>query len=370
MVDDLEAKATGLSSSMKNTCELSAAGVDWLANAVGISEATTGIENEKDNDYGDAKKRQSSISGNQLRNTPGNTANDWAQYGNSLLNTLISAKVFEKNKINSGEYDIGIYGTHEQFFQVAMSLFGTTIVRTNEKEYADEHINPVWSLQDFINGVRPNHKLAILKCANNSFSTTDVEACQKVETKEVKHKKGDTEWRGAYRYSLELLLGEQNDTAYEQGVYTINPNSLVHKLRQNQNSSNLKLGEREYEFWTKSQLIMPQTKQAFSELITRQSDEIVIPFAELLAQEIAKQMAAELAGSMVQTVRIAYNSNLPNNKRRAILTPAQQKALNDIEKQVRLIEDNKIEANTKLTQIMDGINSRTRQNNNQLGAVN
>ena len=369
VLNDLEAKATGLSSSMKNTCELSAAGVDWLATAVGINETTTGISNDSEKDYGDAKKQQASNDGNQLRGKPGNTAKDWAQYGNSLLNTLISAKVFEKNQIDNSTdeaYDIGIYGTHEQFFQVAMSLFGTTIVRTNDKEYDDEHIAPVWSLYDFINGERPNHKLVILTCANNSFSTTDFEACQKVETKEVTNA-NTTEWRGAYRYSLELLLGKQDDNAYKQGIYTIQENSLVHKLRQSQNGGNVKLEAREYKFWTSSQLLMPQTKDAFSALIVRQSDELVIPFAELLAKEISKQMAAELAGSMVQTVRTAYNSDLPNNKRRAILTPEQQKALDDIEKQVRLIEENKIETNTKLTQIMDDINSRTRRNN-QIGA--
>ncbi|MBO4576772.1 MAG: conjugal transfer protein TraH, partial [Neisseriaceae bacterium] len=33
VLNNLEATATGLSSSMKNTCEISAAGVDWLATA-------------------------------------------------------------------------------------------------------------------------------------------------------------------------------------------------------------------------------------------------------------------------------------------------------------------------------------------------
>ena len=87
----------------------------------------------------------------------------------------------------------------------------------------------------------------------------------------------------------------------------------------------------------------------------------------LLAQEIAKQMAAELAGSMEQTVRLAYSSDLPNNKRRAILSAVQQKALDDIRKQVRLIEDKKIESNNTLTGIMNQINGRTRRNDNQLG---
>lgn len=366
VLNNLEATATGLSSSMKNTCEISAAGVDWLATAVGLNETTT--QNDSVEDYGDAKKQQADKDGNKLRGTPGNTAHDWAQYGNSLLNMLISAQVFEKNPVEDGKYDIGIYGSHEQFFQVAMSLFGTTIVRTNEKEYDDEEIPPIWSLHDFINGERPNHKLVILTCANGSFSTTDVEACQKVETKEVEYKKGSPEWRGAYRYSLELLLGKQDDTDYRQGIYTIKPNSLVHKLRQNQNGSNLKLEAREYDFWVNSQLLMPQTKSAFAALITRQGDEIVLPIAELLAKEVANQMAAELAGSMVQTVRTAYSSHLPNNKRRAILSPAQQKVLDDIEKQVHSIEDNKVKENNNLTQMMNIINNMTRQGNNQLAA--
>ena len=362
VLNDLEAKATGLSSSMKNTCELSAAGVDWLATAVGINETTTGISNDSEKDYGDAKKQQASNDGNQLRGKPGNTAKDWAQYGNSLLNTLISVNAFDKSKI-----DIDIYGSDEQFFQIAMSLFGTTIVRTNEKDHADQEIPPIWSLDDFINGAKPHHKLAILKCADG-FNTTNEESCQKVDSEELKNTTHDTDWRGAYRYSLELLIGKQDDSAYKQGIYTIQENSLVHKLRQNQDGGNVKLNEREYRFWTESQLLMPQTKQAFSVLIKQQSDEIVLPFAERIAQEIAKQMAAELAGSMEQTVRLAYSSDLSNNKRRAILSPFQKQALDDIREKVRLIEDKKIESNNDLTKIMNQINGITRRNNNQIGA--
>ncbi|MBR6877636.1 MAG: hypothetical protein IKN18_06120, partial [Neisseriaceae bacterium] len=283
---------------------------------------------------------------------------DWAQYGNSLLNTLISTHFFEEKQMN-----IAPYGNEKKFFEVAMSMIGTTIVRTKNKEYSDSQINPIWTMNDFIYGVKPNHKLAILQCSDG-FSVTDVESCQNVVTKAVDYtnSNGNVTWRGTYRYALELLLGKQDDDAYNTGTYSIQNNSLINKLRRNQNSggSNLNMTEREYEFWVNHHLISPQAKSAFASLVVRQSDEIIIPIAELLAREVAQQLAAEQASALVQSVKSAYNSDLDGGKRRALLTPEQQKAMDDILKEVNRIENHKLERFNEITKVMNDINAMTR----------
>lgn len=361
IANNLEKLGTDLSAGMKNTCELSEVAVDWLANAVSNKEATQNIKNDDENhDYGAIKKAQANEGGNKLRGQTGNTAKDWAQYGNSLLNTLISTHFFEEKQMN-----IAPYGNEQKFFEVAMSMIGTTIVRTKNKEYSDSQINPIWTMNDFIYGVKPNHKLAILQCSDR-FSVTDVESCQNVATKAVDYTNSNTNsnvtWRGTYRYALELLLGEQSDDAYNTGTYSIQNNSLINKLRRNQNGggSNLNMTEREYEFWVNHHLISPQAKSAFASLVVRQSDEIIIPIAELLAREVAQQLAAEQASALVQSVKSAYNSDLDGGKRRALLTPEQQKAMDDILKEVNRIENHKLERFNEITKVMNDINAMTR----------
>ncbi|MBR1373725.1 conjugal transfer protein TraH, partial [bacterium] len=287
VLNNLEKLGTDLSSGMKNTCELSEAAVDWMANAVNIKEATNNHKNNSMSDYGSVKKSQAD--GNKLRGTPGNTAHDWAQYGNSLLNTMFSAKAFDSQYI-----DTSVYGGDRQFFEIAMSLVGTTIVRTKDKDLADEYIEPIWTLDNFIYGAKPTHKLGILQCD----TWGGIEDCQKVKTAELESSKSDIKWRGTYRYALELLIGEQDETTFSQGRYRIVPNSLVDKLRKDASAGNLLFTERQYDFWVNSSLISPQAKVALNETAIRQSDEITILVAQMIAKEVARQMGAEYAGSL------------------------------------------------------------------------
>ncbi|MBQ9184027.1 MAG: hypothetical protein IJ143_09695, partial [Neisseriaceae bacterium] len=210
---------------------------------------------------------------------------------------------------------------------------------------------------NFIYGAKPTHKLGILQCD----TWGGIEDCQKVKTAELESSKSDIKWRGTYRYALELLIGEQDETTFSQGRYRIVPNSLVDKLRKDASAGNLLFTERQYDFWVNSSLISPQAKVALNETAIRQSDEITILVAQMIAKEVARQMGAEYAGSLVETVRGAYNRNLPNNKRKAILSPTQRKALDELEKEVRKIEDSKIAEYNKIVEMANAINRATRQ---------
>ena len=336
VVDDLEAKATGLSSSMKNTCEISAAGVDWLATAVGLNETTTSIKNDYKSDYGKAKEDQAK--GNQNRNQTGNTADDWAQYGNSLLNTMVSAKVF-----SSGDIETKIYGGDKEFFEIAMSLIGTTIVHTDDPTKSNEEIEAIWSFDDFTQGTKPNHQQHILKCS--SFNVGDVSTCQTVRTGE------NTKWTGTYKYILELLLGKQEPDNYTNGIFTIQDDSVIAYLREidkTNNGNQSKVSDIRKAFVNNSAVLDNTAYRILYDAANQENEQLAIDIAQIIANVSAEQMSAELVQSLTRIVHTAYNNNVPKangleSKKKAILTPDQEKRLDTLKAQADQVQKRKSE---------------------------
>ncbi|MBQ9259371.1 MAG: conjugal transfer protein TraH [Neisseriaceae bacterium] len=340
VLNNLEAKATGLSSSMKNTCEISAAGVDWLATAVGLNETTTSIKNDHKSDYGKAKEDQAK--GNQNRNQTGNTADDWAQYGNSLLNTMVSAGVFKDTNSDTG-FNTKVYGTDQQFFEIAMSLVGTTIVHTDDPTKSNEEIEAIWSFDDFTQGTRPNHQQHMLKC-KTALDVTNVSSCQSVITDESK-------WVGTYKYILEILLGEQDKDNYKNGIFTIKDDSVIAYLREigktNNNGQNKVSGFRKA-FVSNSAVLDNTAYRILYDAANQENEQLAIDIAQIIANVSAEQMSAELVQSLVRMVVVAYNNNVPkangkDSKKKAVLTPDQKKRLDTLKAQADQVQKRKSE---------------------------
>lgn len=375
----LEAQATAWNANLKNTCEISETALNWLSdgieNAVKHKEKTNAMSSAKDEDAAEVSMKDKERGNRGLgENTPEKNA----QYANALLNTMISAEVF-KDKAGTRLVDTNVYKSpkssksgDQQFFEMAMSLLGTHIAKTENKE-EDETINAIWNFDDFTNGTKSHHQQYILTCTD--FDITDVKSCQKVQHDENK-------WQGTYRYILEIILGDQDDNDFKDGIFVIKEDSVITYMRDkyNKNTINQQTATTTPPNSTPKPLISPH-RQAFVErtsvldatalgilyeVAAQDNPAITIAIAEAIAQAGAEQLTAEMVGALVQTVHTAYNTNLPDGKKRAILSPTQHKKLDELKKQAEEVLKNKHESYAQIDKLYQAMTSRLPKSNNYL----
>ena len=146
-------------------------------------------------------------------NRPDDAADQSTEYGNNIMNTLVSAGAFDTN--GNEAIDTRPYGGHQGFVQMAMSLYGTRIVLTGDKaksssagdtlvnaskERVDKALAPIWTFQDVVEGPKTGSVLTEYQCKD--FDVRKADSCQKIKT-------ADSAFPGTYWYILNLLIGKQ-----------------------------------------------------------------------------------------------------------------------------------------------------------------
>ncbi|MBQ9258289.1 MAG: conjugal transfer protein TraH [Neisseriaceae bacterium] len=309
-----------------NTCQIGMAAVDWIRGAKNPGEKNS--ESEQENmEKANSSGSEDIHSARMKVRTQGGKANRESnadkkdtKYGNNLLNTYISAGVFDTG---SNGFDTSIFGGNKEFFEIAMSLIGTNIMTTgSNKDKTDYYVEPIWNFQHLVEGTPTGSSLTILTCSDGvgNLSSADTNKCQK-----VKHKTNP--WQGTERYVIELLVGKQTkfEGAGTDGdliISEITADSIINYVR---NPKTVQLDGTKKQFLAS---LSPLDKEILSQ-IAKLDDQAIISASKTLSGTYAKHLAAHLALSIVQETRRAYSTNL--NKKRAELSNNQKLALEKLE---------------------------------------
>ena len=348
IMDSFAQKASDINSKAMNTCQLATSAVDWIRGEKNpknqqSEQQQEGIEATADGSTGDLFESMGKVfrgkngkeGGNANANRKSNAHNKDTRYGNNLLNTYVSADIF-----NQGRIDTAIYGSDRQFFEIAMSLIGTNIMMTgsninkgqNNESVPDRYVEPIWTFENLVSGTPTGDELSVLSC--DTFSTdSNIGAgkCQKVTTT-------TNTWPGVERLVIELLAGKQTTlkestpNAYGNNqVITIQPNSIVAYLRDTQSVT---LSEAQENFLSG---MPPAYRIALTQAAQSKHQDITRATTAVAAKYLSRQIAAGLAKAIVQTTRQSYNTVL-TNKEMAQMSPKQVEALNKLEQEVQKVE--------------------------------
>lgn len=323
---DLRGLTQSISTASFNTCQLSSEAVDWIAgqfknpdskNSESSAEAVQSVNDGRSKDMNDAIIN----AGKDPKANRQNNADALdTKYGNNLLNTYVSAGLF--NKI-----DTSVFGGDQAFFEIAMSLIGTNIMTTGANKDINDHVvSPIWSFKNLSTGTPMDSDLIVLTC-NDGFALAS-NKCQKVTQKK-------NTWKGTERYVLELLVGKQTQMGDKMGdlvVSKIQPDSIIAHLR----DPNVKLNESRRQFLAS----LPVISRNALAMTAQMNDGTVSNLINKTSEVFGKQLASYLALTIVQQTRTAYNTNLPHNKRRADLSELQIKALDKLESDANRVKEN------------------------------
>ena len=333
IMSGLQDWTTKINSQAKNTCQLSMAAVDYLRgkrnpsafgdDSKGQSEAVMTASSGAAKDFAEANDNRTY--GGRNTNRPADAAEHSTEYGNNMMNTLVSAGVFQDS--GNGAIDTRPYGGDKAFLQMAMSLYGTQIILTGDKatsspfvqgsaDRIDKDLAPIWSFQDLVNGAPTGAALSEYQCKD--FNINKADSCQEVGT-------GDSKFPGTRRYILNLLIGKQ--TAFGDGgslgdsiPSQIQEGSIMAYLIDNSQQ----MTEQQIAFLRR---LPKESVDALSQA-ARSSTQTAIQAADAAAHLYGEQMAAEMVLAMNKTISIAYSANVTaSGKRIVALSPDQQKQL-------------------------------------------
>ena len=313
-----------------NTCQLGTAAVDWIRGAKNPGEKNSESETEnlesvdsnRNADITAARQKQKDKKDSRA-NREDNADQKDTKYGNNLLNTYISAGVFDNGSGNSG-FDTAIFGGNSEFFEIAMSLIGTNIMTTgSNKKKSDYYVEPIWNFQHLVEGTLEGSTLTILTCSdepNFSNPSTETAKCQKVKNK-------TNSWQGTERYVIELLVGKQDTFGVNVDgdliITEIKADSIIAYVR---NPKTVQLDGTRKQFWAS---LSPLDKEILNQ-IAKLDDQAIISASKTLSGTYAKHLAAHLALSIVQETRRAYSTNL-GTKKSSELSDNQKRALEKLE---------------------------------------
>ena len=334
-----------------NTCRLSQAAVNWVNGKINPK-----ANNESQSDEEAVDKNMSAelhdiyesfsniFKGGTNANRPINAHNHDTRYGNNLFNTYVSAKVFRENLV-----DTKLYGGDQQFFEIAMSLIGTNIMRTvsdsaSKQDKQDDYKNPIWTFENLFEGTKTGNSLDIMSCID--FDTDNAGSCQKVKNKK-------NEWPGTERIVIELLAGKQTEVDSVKGdthIYSIDPNSIVAYLKY---GDEVKLSKKQLAFLSS---IPPTYRESLTYLVRSTENEAIVRAGmQSAVKDIAKQLAAHLAKEIIWTTRNAYNASpvsvsTSKAKQGAKMTDEQEKALARLEAKADEVLNNVKQESNAFTQ--------------------
>lgn len=341
IMSGLQDWTTKINSAAKNTCQLGTAAVDYLrgsrnpsaaaddskANEEAVSAAASGAAK----DFAEANDSRSYKGKNA--NRADDAADQSTDYGNNMMNTLVSAGVFGGAQ---PVIDTRPYGGDQGFLEMAMSLYGTQILLTGadasssasggkftkgSQEKTDKDLAPIWTFADVVNGAPSNAALTQYRCKD--FNAGKADSCQHVST-------ADSSFPGTYRYILNLLIGKQtaysDSNAMGDSVATqIQPGSLMAYFADNDAQT---LTPEQQAFLKK----LPKEASDVLSQAARAGSQTAVKAADAAARFYGEQMAAELIGAMNKTVSVAYSANITGNGKKIVaMSPAQKQQLDKLE---------------------------------------
>lgn len=318
-----------------NTCQIGTAAVDWIRGAKNAGERNSEAETEN-LEHALASGKEDDLHSSRMANTDGKTnRRDNAdeldtKYGNNLLNTYISAGIFDS-------VDTSVFGSKEKFFNIAMSLIGTNVMTTgSNKKESDYYVEAIWNFQHLIDGTATGGDLTVLSCGDG-FSSTNSSKCQN-----VKHK--TNKWLGTKRHVLDLLIGEQKSFSGNDSVATeIKPDSIIAHIR---DPKGVQLDETRRQFYN---ALSPEDTLILSH-IAKLNDQAIISSSNSIANLYSKELAAHLAKAIVQETRRAYSTR--TNKKKAELSINQKAALEKLEYDYKQVEKDQLQEREILKNII------------------
>ena len=349
IMSGLQDWTTKINSQAKNTCQLGTMGIDYLRgnrnpsafgdDSKGQAEAAMAASSGKAKDY--AAANDSRTYDGRNANRPTDAADQSTEYGNNMMNTLVSAGVFKSS--GDGAIDTRPYGGDKAFLQMAMSLYGTQIVLTGDKaassssggqfvqgssERVDKDLAPIWSFKDLVNGAPTGAALSEYQCKD--FDINKADSCQEVNT-------ADSQYPGTHRYILNLLIGKQ--TAFGDGnklgdsiPSQIQEGSIMAYFVDNSQQ----LTEQQIAFLKR----LPKEDLDVLSQAARSGTQTAIQAADAAAHLYGEQMAAEMILAMNKTISIAYSANITTDGKRVVgLSPNQQKQLAELTAQAERYAD-------------------------------
>ena len=342
IMSELQDWTTKINSQAKNTCQLSATAIDYVRglrnpsaaadDGKATEEAVSAAASGAAKDFAEANDSRSYKGKNA--NRADDAADKSTDYGNNMMNTLVSAGVFGGNGAQPA-VDTRPYGGDQAFLEMAMSLYGTQILLTGadasssasggqfvkgSEQKTDKDLAPIWTFQNVVYGAKTDTPLTQYRCKD--FNPAKADSCQQVST-------ADSTFPGTYRYILTILIGKQ--TAYgdsnEMGdsvAVQIQADSLMAYLADNTQA-----------LTAEQQAFLDRLPRETAEALSRAAKagpKTAVQAADAAARLYGEQMAAELVIAMNRTVSIAYSANITGSGKKIVaMSPAQKQQLAKLE---------------------------------------
>lgn len=326
IMSGLQDWTTKINSYAKNTCQLSTDTIDAIigknknpsafSDDKATAEAQAAAGSGAVQDFAEANDRRTY--GGKNANRSSNAAADSTEYGNNLMNTLVSAGVF------NGAIDTKPYGGDKGFMQMALSLYGTQILLTGANaqssssggtfvkgstEKTDKILEPIWTFRDVVEGGQSGNILTEYVCQD--FSIGNAASCQSVKTQ-------DSQYLGTKAYLMKLLIGERSAGSGQDTImdYLID--------------NTITLSDERSAFLQK---IPTATRDALSSA-AKSGEQVAFQAASETATLYGEQMAADLVLAMNRTMTVAYSSNVTAGGKKVVgLSEAQRNHINSLEKE-------------------------------------
>lgn len=272
-----------------------------------------------------------------------NAADESTDYGNSLVNTLVSTGYIGTSS-DTSKVPYDVFGTAKDYVGVLMSLYGTSVKLTGAnaqsngksgfkdttapKSKDDKNFDAIWTFRDFVEGNRNSGTLVQYTC---DFSNGKADSCQNVS-------QTSSRWKGFERYVAKMLAGDSAIKGDSVTITKYSDDSILASLADN-------------EFLGK---LTPERKR-FLASVSQQHKAILSKSAECgsltetansMVNLIAKQTAAEMVITLNKAVRDSHNagqvSGIGGPKKIVPLTDSQQKALDALEAEAKKYTDDNL----------------------------
>lgn len=325
-----------------NTCQMASAAVDSIRNGTVLADSKNAAQSYFDGIKNSAKGvRQDFIAAfdatskqGKNANRPADAHNESTNYGNTLINTLITGRVITPG-MTGGSQPWNIFGNPKGFAEIAMSLYGTNVVLTGSEANAhgspqntkdDKVLPPMWSFHNFIYGNKTGEgRMQMYTCTD--FKADNAGSCQKTTNRA-------SDWYGMKRYTVEMLAGKQDGYGDSKGddlITEIKPESIMGMLLDNSNAEKLTDEQRRFRNHISGDMLEALSGAA------RCGERTAAAVAETAADFIANQMGSEIILKLNHEIRAAYGLNTARDssgkaKAVAALTEQQREAMLKLER--------------------------------------
>lgn len=330
-----------ISSASTNSCELATSFVDALnpknteSNLASVGstyrERLESAAKGARSDFVKAFDATTKEGKNANRDT--NAAKNSTDYGNSMMNTMVSTGYIDSNE-NVAKIPFEVFGGGRQYIGVLMSLYGTSVKLTgsnaassggtNPQSKDDKNFEPLWTYREFYEGTPQGGTLVQYDCTD--FNAGAADSCQNVSQQPSK-------WKGVKRYVMRMLAGDKAVEGDAENITSFSDDSILGVIKDNSKINKLSPERRQFLNSISKQHIGILNQAAQPGCGT------LLSTGNSMADLIARQTAAQMILTFNSGVKAAFNTGQvkgPNgNKKVAPLTQSQLHALEKLEAEAR-----------------------------------